>query len=105
VTTHSPIRPAAITCGTCGGQAADPAADTHAAHKPGCGAPAAFTAAIEAMRDAEAQLTWEMAVTAASRGTRAVAEAAFIPGGPPVEEIQRRYEDLETRSRAHAPAA
>jgi hypothetical protein len=104
MTIRAPIRPAAITCSRCGGQAADPATDKHAAHKPGCTALADATTAMEAARDIEAALTWEMARAAASRGAMAVAQAAFIPGGPTVDELQQRYEELEaaTRARAHA---
>jgi hypothetical protein len=100
-----PIRPSAITCARCGSQAADPASDKHAAHKPGCTAPADAAAAMDAARDAEAQLTYEMACVAASRGAMAVAQAAFIPGGPSVETLQRRYEELEAATRAKDRAA
>jgi hypothetical protein len=60
---------------------------------------------MDAARDVEAALTWEMAVTAASRGTQAVAEMAHIPGGPPVEELQHRYEELEAAALAKPHAA
>jgi hypothetical protein len=103
--TARPIRPSAITCVRCGGQAADPATETHASHKPGCTAPADAAAAMNAARDIEAQLTYEMARVAASRGATAVAEAAHVPGGPSVEAIRHRYEQLEAATRAKTRAA
>jgi hypothetical protein len=100
-----PIRPSAITCTRCGGHAPGPAVDKHADHAAGCTAPADFETAMAAARDAEAQATYEMAIVAATRGTRAVAEAAFIPGGPPVEDIQATYEQLQAETRSKAKAA
>jgi hypothetical protein len=99
------IRPSAITCGRCGGTAASPGTDRHAAHKPGCTAPADFTEAMTGARQIEAEATWQMAVTASLQGTRAVAEAAFTPGGPSVDEIETHYRNLQARTRAEAPAA
>jgi hypothetical protein len=60
---------------------------------------------MDAARDVEAALTWEMALTASTRGIRAVAEAAFIPGGPSVSELETRYAELEAATRAKAHAA
>ena len=105
MSTPRPIQPAAIVCTHCGGHAPDPAAGQHADHAVGCTAPADFQAAVVAARDAEAQATYEMAIVAATRGTRAVAEAAFIPGGPTIEDIQAIYEQLQTETRSQARAA
>jgi hypothetical protein len=96
------IHPIAITCTRCGGTAANPATDRHATHKPGCTALADFEAAMAGARRIEAEATWQMAVTASLYGTHAVAEAAFVPGGPSVDEIEQHYRDLQARTRVSA---
>jgi hypothetical protein len=93
------IRPSAIVCTECGGSAPDPAADAHAGHKDGCTALTGFGDAMAALRRAEADATWQLAVTAAQQGTGAVAAAAFVPGGPPVSDLQAAYERLQDRTR------
>jgi hypothetical protein len=93
------IRPAAITCIRCGGTADSPATDRHAAHRPGCTALADYETAMAGARRAEGDATWQLAVTAAQRGTGAVAAAAFVPGGPPVGDLQAAYEGLQQKTR------
>jgi hypothetical protein len=93
------IRPAAIICTRCGGTADGPAADQHAAHGPGCTALADYETAMAGARRAEGDATWAMAVTAAQQGTGTVAAAAFVPGGPPVGDLQAAYERLQDRTR------
>jgi hypothetical protein len=50
-------------------------------------------------RRLESGATWDLAVTASQQGTGAVAEAAFVPGGPPVGDLQAAYEDLQAATR------
>lgn len=100
-----PIRPSAITCARCGGTAASPATDRHAAHEDGCTAIEDYGKAMAKVREMTGAASWDVAVTASLHGTRAVAEAAYVPGGPSAEEIQAHYENLQARTRAKAPRA
>lgn len=47
----------------------------------------------------------DQAETARVHGPRAVAQAAYVPGGPPVEEIEARYLQLAAQSRGSAAPA
>jgi hypothetical protein len=64
-------------------------------------APASLPTREEAFARASAIFTravWEAAWLFAEQGAMAVAEAAYEPGGPSVEEIAAKYEALHARA-------
>jgi hypothetical protein len=96
------IRPSAITCSRCGGTAASPETDRHAAHRDGCNAIEDYEGAMARVREMAGAASWQVAVMAAQQGVRAVAEAAYVPGGPSVDEIEAHYRALQAQTRGES---